>query len=103
MWKTIVGEDDDRATSSGNEWFGIEAIAGIGVTSEADGAPLENVLYPDRESGWCAGEPGPQIIQITFAGQQTSGTFDFSSENRSSQEHRSLRCAVPLPEGSGER
>jgi hypothetical protein len=66
--KTILGHEDHAATSSSNEWFGIEAIAGIGVTSEADGAPVENVLYPDRETGWRAGEPGPQIIQITFSG-----------------------------------
>ena len=31
-------------------------------------APVENILYTDREVGWRAGEPGPQIIQITFGG-----------------------------------
>jgi hypothetical protein len=66
--KTILGHDDHAATSSSKEWFGIEAIAGIGVTSEADGAPVENVLYPGSETGWRAGEPGPQIIRITFSG-----------------------------------
>jgi hypothetical protein len=49
------------------KWFGIEAIAGIGVTSEDDDAPIENVLHPDRDSGWRAGEPGPQTIKITFS------------------------------------
>jgi hypothetical protein len=68
MRKTILGHDSQPATSSSNEWFGIEAIAGIGVTSQADDAPVENVLYPDREVGWRAGGPGPQIIQITFGG-----------------------------------
>jgi hypothetical protein len=68
MRKTILGHDNQPATSSSNEWFGVEAIAEIGVTSEADDAPVENVLYPDRETGWRAGEPGPQIIQITFNG-----------------------------------
>src|SRR3954454_11028966 len=66
--KTILGHDSQSATSSSNEWFDVEAIAGIGVTSEADDAPVENVLYPDREVGWRAGEPGPQIIRITFGG-----------------------------------
>jgi hypothetical protein len=66
--KTILGHEDHSATSSSNEWFGVEAIAGIGVTSEADDAPVENVLYPDRDTGWRAGEPGPQIIKITFGG-----------------------------------
>ena len=66
MRKTILGHDDRPATSSSNEWFGIESIAEIGVTSETDEAPVENVLYPDREAGWRAGEPGPQILRITF-------------------------------------
>lgn len=66
MRKTILGHDDHLVAPSSNEWFGIEAIAGIGVTSEADGAPVENVLYPDRDTGWRAGEPGRQIIQVTF-------------------------------------
>ena len=68
MRKTILGREGNAAASSQDHWFGVEAIAGIGVTSEADGAPVENVLYPDRETGWQAGMPGPQIIQITFAG-----------------------------------
>jgi hypothetical protein len=63
--KTILGCEDHSAFSS-NEWVGVEGIAGIAVTSEADDAPVENVLYPDRETGWRAGKPGPQIIQITF-------------------------------------
>ena len=66
MWKTILGREDHSATSSSNEWFAVEAIAGIAVTSEADDAPVENVLYPDRETGWRAGEPGRQIVRVTF-------------------------------------
>ena len=68
MRKTILGHENHPATSSSNERFGVEAIAGISVTSEADDAPIENVLYPDREMGWRAGEPGPQIVRITFSG-----------------------------------
>ena len=68
MRKTILGHEANCATLPSNEWFGAEAIAGIAVTSEADGAPVENVLYSDGETGWHAGMPGPQIIQITFAG-----------------------------------
>lgn len=56
------------ATPSGTEWLGIEAIAGIGVTSEDADAPVENVLDPSHEGGWRAGEPGPQTIQLTFSG-----------------------------------
>jgi hypothetical protein len=60
MRKTILGHQSQPATSSSKEWLGVEAIAGIGVTSEAEDAPVENVLYPDREVGWRAGEPGPR-------------------------------------------
>ncbi len=103
MHKMVLGHEDQSATFSSNEWFGIEAIAGIGVTSEADDAPVENVLYPDRETGWRAGEPGPQILRITFAGPTRSATFNLPSGNRSSQGPRNLRSAVLLLEGSGER
>ena len=37
-------------------------------TSEADDAPVENILYPDRETDSRAGELGPQGIRITFSG-----------------------------------
>jgi len=65
--KTILGHEDHSAAFSSNEWFGVEAIAGIAVTSEGGDAPVENVLYPDREIGWRAGEPGLQIIRVTLA------------------------------------
>ncbi len=68
MQKTILGHDCHPATSLRNKWFGLEVIAGTGVSSEAADAPVENVLDPDSETGWRAGEPGPQIIQITFSG-----------------------------------
>jgi hypothetical protein len=68
LQKTILGREYGPAIVSSNESFGLEAIAGIGVTSEAGDAPVENVLYPDRETGWRADEPGPQIIRVTLAG-----------------------------------
>lgn len=69
MRKTILGPEDHSVAFSSNEWLGVEVIAGIGVTSETDDAPVENVLYPDRDTGWRAAEPGPQIIRITFSGR----------------------------------
>ncbi len=68
MQKTILGHDDRPASSPSNNWFGLEVIAGMRVSSEAEDAPVENVLDPESETGWRAGEPGPQIIQITFSG-----------------------------------
>jgi hypothetical protein len=94
--KTILGHEDESATSSSNEWFGIEAIAGIGVTSEAEDAPVENVLYPDRETGWRARAPGPQIIRITFSGPTNIRRIQIvfrESEFARTQEF-TLRCTV---------
>jgi hypothetical protein len=69
LQKTILRhEDAGTATFPSHEWLGVEAIERIAVTSEADDAPVENVLYPDRETGWVAGVAGPQLIQITFSG-----------------------------------
>jgi hypothetical protein len=94
--KTILGRDDHPAISSNDEWFGVEAIAGIGVTSETDDAPVENVLGPDRETGWRAGEPGPQIIRITFSGptkiRRIQLVFRESQFTRTQQ--FTLRCTV---------
>lgn len=97
MWKTILGREDHSATSSSNEWFAVEAIAGIGVTSEADGAPVENVLYPDRETGWRAGEPGRQIVRVTF-GRPTNIRhiqLTFRESQLTRTQEFTLSCTVP--------
>ena len=96
MQKTILEHNPHPATSSSNEWFGVEAITGIDVTSEADDAPVENVLYTDRETGWRAGEPGPQIIRLTFSGpikiRRIQLVFEESQFARTQQ--FTLRCTV---------
>ncbi|HZQ50767.1 MAG TPA: hypothetical protein VFB14_01145 [Bryobacteraceae bacterium] len=96
MRKTILGHEHDAATFSGNEWLGVEAIAGIDVTSEADGAPVENVLYPDRDTGWRAGEPGPQIIRITFGGPTSIRRIQlvFRESQCARTQEFTLRCTV---------
>ena len=94
--KTILGHESQPATSSSNEWFGVGAIAGIGVTSEADDAPVENVLYPEREVGWRAGEPGPQIIRITFGGPTNIRRIQlvFREPQFARTQEFTLRCTV---------
>ena len=96
MRKTILGHEDHSATFSSNEWFGVKAIARIGVTSEAQDAAVENVLFPDRETGWRAGEPGPQIIGITFSGPTNIRRIQLvfrESEFARTQEF-TLRCTL---------
>ncbi len=96
MRKTILGHEDHSATFSSNEWLGVEAIAGIGVTSEADDAPVENALYPDRDTGWRAGEPGPQIIRITFGGPTNIRHIQlaFRESQFARTQEFTLRCTV---------
>jgi len=96
MRKTILGHENHPATSSSNDWFGVEAIAGIAVTSEADDAPVENVLYPDRDTGWRAGRPGPQIIRITFSQPRNIRRIqlDFRESKFARTQEFTLRCTV---------
>ena len=96
MRKTILGHEHHSGTSSSNEWFGVEAIAGVAVTSEADGAPVENVLYPDREAGWRAGEAGRQIIRITFSGPTNIRRIQlvFKESQLARTQEFTLRCSV---------
>jgi hypothetical protein len=94
--KTILGHNDHPATSSSNDWLGVEAIAGIGVTSEADDAPIENAFYPDRQTGWRAGEPGPQIIQVTLSGPTNIRHIQlvFRESQFARTQEFTLRCTV---------
>jgi hypothetical protein len=94
--KTILGHEHDSATFSSKEWLGVEAIAGIEVTSEGDDAPVENVLYPDRDTGWRAGEPGPQIIRITFGGPTNIRRIQlvFRESQLARTQEFTLRCTV---------
>ena len=44
-------------------------LANIGmveITSEDEGYPIEHALQLGETRGWCAAEPGPQIIRILF-------------------------------------
>ena len=47
------------------------AIAGIGVTSEAEGAPVESVLDSGSETEWRASTSGLQVIRIIFGEPKT--------------------------------
>ena len=96
MRKTILEHEDQSVTSSSNKWLGVEAIAAVAVTSEADDAPVENVLYPDRETGWRAAEPGPQIIQITFGGPTNIRHIHlaFRESRFARTQEFTLRCTV---------
>ncbi|HEX6823172.1 MAG TPA: hypothetical protein VF123_14035 [Candidatus Sulfotelmatobacter sp.] len=71
MEKTILGDRDESASPEGGQWFSIDCIAGIAVTSEAPDAPVESILDPNNHTGWRAGTTGTQLIRITFDAPKT--------------------------------
>jgi hypothetical protein len=99
--KTILRHGDHVAAPSRTEWLGIDAIAGIGVTSEDADAPVENVLDPNPKGGWRAGEYGPQTIQVTFSGPTNIRRIQVVF--RESQFARTQEFALHCRHASGER
>ncbi len=71
MRKTILGKQSEDASQISDQWFGIDTIAGLGVTSEAKEAPVESVFDPNSETGWRAGNAGLQVIRVTFSEPKT--------------------------------
>lgn len=61
--------------ASGQEWFDLEAMATVELTSENPAFPIEAALVDNRGAlhagrGWSAGECGPQTITIRFDAPQ---------------------------------
>jgi len=50
---------------------GIDALAGIAVTSGAPEAPVESVFDSDSETGWCAADSGLQAIRVALSEPKT--------------------------------
>ena len=71
MQKTILGNQNPDQGNLADQWFGIDAVAGIGVTSETEGAPVESVFDSSSQTGWRAGTSGLQVIRITFGEPKT--------------------------------
>jgi hypothetical protein len=88
MQKTILGNENPDPGHLGDQWFGLNTIAGIAVTSEAEGALVESIFDSGSETEWRAGTSGLQVIRITFGEPKQSGGFYLSSRNRSSKGHR---------------
>ena len=78
------------------------AIAGIGVTSEAEGAPVESVFDSSRsQTGWRAGTPGLQLIRITFGEPKTIRRIQL--EFRESRLERTQEFTLHATSVRGER
>src|SRR5438445_376446 len=96
MQKTILGTQQAVAGLSGEEWFGVEAIAAIDVTSEANDAPVESILAPDNKTGWRAGTSGVQLIRITFNEPKTIRRIqlEFKESQHERTQEFTLHCVT---------
>jgi hypothetical protein len=47
-------------------WLNLDTIAQVEVTSEETAHPIESGLFPNREPGWEAAQPGPQTVRLLF-------------------------------------
>jgi F5/8 type C domain-containing protein len=101
MQKTILGNQNQDSGPFGDPWFGIDAIAGIGVTSEAEGASVESVFDLDSETGWRAENSGLQVIRITFGEPKTIRRIQL--EFRESQFERTQEFTLHATAAGGER
>ena len=101
MQKTILGNQNQDPGPFGDPWFGIDAIAGIGVTSEAEGASVESVFDLDSETGWRAENSGVQVIRITFGEPKTIRRIQL--EFRESQCERTQEFTLQATAAGGER
>jgi hypothetical protein len=66
MNKRIIGREATNASTPEREWLALEDLAQVEVTSEDPTHPIESGLLQNRESGWRAAEPGPQIVRLVF-------------------------------------
>ena len=52
------------------EWFDLERLADVELTSEDPAHPIESALLPVSGSGWRAAEAGEQTIRLAFRSPQ---------------------------------
>jgi hypothetical protein len=91
-------------TAPNQEWaidFASDVIAGIAVTSEAEGAPVEAVFDSGSETGWRAGTSGLQVIRITFG--EPKAIRRIQLEFRESQIERTQEFSLHATSAGSER
>ena len=66
MLKRIIGQDTPDVPPTNQHWLNLDVLAQVEVTSEEAAHPIESGLLPGAESGWRAGEPGPQTVRLVF-------------------------------------
>jgi hypothetical protein len=66
MLKRIIGQETQDVARSDPQWFNVDALAQVEITSEDAAHPIESGLLPGIESGWRAAQPGPQTVRLVF-------------------------------------
>ena len=66
MLKRIIGQNAREASKANQQWLNLDALAEVEVTSEDPAHPIESGLLPGGESGWRAGQAGPQTVRLVF-------------------------------------
>lgn len=69
MRKKIIGQVE-QGTEPPGDWWNVEELAEVEITSEDAGHLIESALLPGRTTGWRAAGPGKQTIRILFASPQ---------------------------------
>ena len=71
MRKELVSAIRNTDAPSTDNWFELERVARVEVSSEAEGYPVEGALLKDVRGGWRASAPGIQTIRLFFDHPQT--------------------------------
>jgi hypothetical protein len=66
MRKRIIGQSAQQPAAGEPDWFGLESMAEVEVTSEDAAHPIESALVDETGLGWRASEPGDQTIRLLF-------------------------------------
>lgn len=66
MRKRIIADVQKATVDPDQEWWSLEDLAEVEVSSEDPTHPIESALLPGRASGWRAGAPGQQRIRLLF-------------------------------------
>lgn len=66
MRKRIIAEVQKEPAGPDQDWWSLEDLAEVEVSSEDPTHPIESALLPGRASGWRAGAPGQQRIRLLF-------------------------------------
>ena len=66
MRKRIINREPQDISPPDQQWFNLEALADVEVTSEDAAHPIDSALIPGGGPGWRAEQPGQQTVRLLF-------------------------------------